>query len=696
MNRIWDKRIPWFEILLVLAVLAIQFRAAFSDANNFPNNWFNRDDAYYYFKVAQNIGSGLGSSFDGINPTNGYHPLWLLICIPIFRLARFDLILPLRVLLIVISLFNLLTGLLFYWMMGKAGARPAGMLAAVFWVFDGHIQTTFYEPGLESALALMFILLVLYLAQKHELEKEGESVHVSRIIWLGSAAALMVFSRLDLVFFAVLVGLWVVFRDNPMRYLMPMDILALTSSVFLAFVARLGFRSYYEFSTQALVLLAIVLAVHLPLYYFLGLYQRPSGWRPLPMLWRGLLAVAAGALLSTLAMLALTSLSILPGFPRMIFLIQAGLTFFFLALIRGAGYILRDANSSRPPYRPLEYLKAHWTSWLQTGGIYYGIVGGSLGVYMVWNKMAFGTSLPVSGQVKQWWGSFTTSIYGSSAKTLPSFLAVNPDNEFNAWQPLTNWLRLGDSLAGLPPLEWLSNLDSQARFLLYAAVTVLALFLVVYLAKGWVRRTLLLTGIIPLLAGSWIQIFSYNSTGYASPKDWYWLTEQVLLILSGGLLVQILYRLSGRLRPLTVLTWMVLALIGLSTAATYWVNTLQQMPYGAASPSTAYMSVLPFLEEHTPPGSVIGMTGGGNVGYFIQGRTIVNMDGLINSFDYFQALKSQEGATYLYQKGMRYVFANADILTALPYRDQYKGRLQLLADYGGKDLYRLLDAPASP
>ena len=85
------KRSHWFEILLIVVVLAIQLYAAFSEAHNFPNNWFIRDDAYYYFKVAENIGLGHGSTFDGINPTNGYHPLWMLVCIPIFALARFDL-----------------------------------------------------------------------------------------------------------------------------------------------------------------------------------------------------------------------------------------------------------------------------------------------------------------------------------------------------------------------------------------------------------------------------------------------------------------------------------------------------------------------------------------------------------------------------------------------------------------------------
>ena len=138
--------------------MVIQLYAAFSPGSNFPRNWFIRDDAYYYFKVAENIGLGHGSTFDGINPTNGYHPLWMLICIPIFALARFDLILPLRVLLIVMSLFSLATALLLYRLVSTALSPPVGMLVAVYWAFNFYIQDIFYDsdsnPGLHCFLWL--------------------------------------------------------------------------------------------------------------------------------------------------------------------------------------------------------------------------------------------------------------------------------------------------------------------------------------------------------------------------------------------------------------------------------------------------------------------------------------------------------------------------------------------------------------
>ena len=46
---------------------------------------FAQDDAYYYFRIAQNIAAvGEGSTWDGLHTTNGYHPLWLLALIPFY------------------------------------------------------------------------------------------------------------------------------------------------------------------------------------------------------------------------------------------------------------------------------------------------------------------------------------------------------------------------------------------------------------------------------------------------------------------------------------------------------------------------------------------------------------------------------------------------------------------------------------
>src|SRR5512132_2231533 len=156
------KRFPWFEIILIIVIASISFYGAFADGQNFSRRWFTRDDAYYYFKVAQNISEGHGSTFDGIHTTNGYHPLWMLICVPIFALARFDLILPLRLLLLVMSGLSVGTGILLYRLIGRVFIPAIGAMAALFWVFSLDILTRFYKQGLETGIAAFLIVLFVY------------------------------------------------------------------------------------------------------------------------------------------------------------------------------------------------------------------------------------------------------------------------------------------------------------------------------------------------------------------------------------------------------------------------------------------------------------------------------------------------------------------------------------------------------
>ena len=206
------KRFPWFEMILIIAVMSMSLYAALSDAQNLSWRWFTRDDAYYYFKVAQNISEGHGSTFDGINATNGYHPLWMLICVPIFALARFDLILPLRVLLLVMSGLSVATAILLYRLVGKVFVPAIGAIAALFWVFSFDVLAIVYQHGLETGIAAFFIVLLIYKLYGFDKSWRTQAVSKRQILTLGIIAALAMFSRLDLVFLAAMVGLWVVFR----------------------------------------------------------------------------------------------------------------------------------------------------------------------------------------------------------------------------------------------------------------------------------------------------------------------------------------------------------------------------------------------------------------------------------------------------------------------------------------------------
>ena len=270
-----EKKEKLFEIFLVVAIMAGAGYAAFSDAHNFPNRWFTRDDAYYYFKVAQNISEGLGSTFDGINLANGYHPLWMLVNIPIFALARFDLVLPLRILLLLMGAIHAVTGVLLYRLISRVLSQIVGVLIAVFWAFDLYINATVAQFGLETGITAFSIVLFLYLFEKFERKWRSEPLAKKEIVYFALVALVVMFSRLDTVFLVVLFGFYLVFRALPLRYFLLTDILGVFLIVFVSFVFRVGMKEYYAYGQTALQMGLLSLMVTLPLHYFLGLYQHP-------------------------------------------------------------------------------------------------------------------------------------------------------------------------------------------------------------------------------------------------------------------------------------------------------------------------------------------------------------------------------------------------------------------------------------
>jgi hypothetical protein len=84
------------------------------------------------------------------------------------------------------------------------------------------------------------------------------------------------------------------------------------------------------------------------------------------------------------------------------------------------------------------------------------------------------------------------------------------------------------------------------------------------------------------------------------------------------------------------------------------------------------------------------MTGGGMTAYFINGRTIVNLDGLINSPQYFAAMKNGTAAEFLAEMGLDYVFGNPYmLLESDPYRSIFSGNLTSLGQLPGSAHFTL-------
>lgn len=150
------------------------------------------DDASYYMTTARNLAAGRGLTFDGIHPTSGFHPLWLLMLVPLFLLhAPPETMIRLVVLLQTILLS--LAYLVFWRTRSKLfSPRIAALTGILFvcFVFPPCIN------GMESAL-LLLLVTVLY----------GYGLHLAqtqpnwrRVALLGIILGCVLLARLDMIF----------------------------------------------------------------------------------------------------------------------------------------------------------------------------------------------------------------------------------------------------------------------------------------------------------------------------------------------------------------------------------------------------------------------------------------------------------------------------------------------------------------
>jgi hypothetical protein len=493
------------------------------------------------------------------------------------------------------------------------------------------------------------------------------------------------FSRLDLVFVAGMVGLWVVFRGHLLRFFLPLDIVSIIILTTLAFMVRVGLTSYFESIDIALAMAVVALLVKIPCAYLFGLYQHYGITRAVEVLKRVTLFSVIGSAITGVLILLIQRLGLVEGsFSRIIIVIDLGLTFAFFAISRFMFWGLQVGRpvTSDPGETPLTYLRSHWNQWLRDGAVYYGILIGALGTYMVWSKIVFGTSSPVSGQIKQWWASLPGRAYGGPSRDILSFFGLSYLTEENAWNPIS---RIFGSWA--ENMYRIFKIEDSWRYVIVLTAIAILFYLILLTNRKRAKMALTQISLIPLLGGAWLQVLYYNGLKYAAHKEWYWVSQLVIIVLTISLVIGILHTLMHRIPYRSLLAWLVTAYVGISMGTSFWKMIQASMPYNHWPADAAYMDIVPLLEEHTEPGSVIGLTGGGNVGYFIQDRTIVNMDGLINSYAYFQALQTRTGGEYLQNIGLDYVLANPVILDQQPYKGQFNQYLvPLKVYYGGKQL----------
>ena len=674
------------QIGLFLLGISGSLYAALTPANSMVN-WYSTDDAYFYFKVAQNILAGHGSTFDQINLTNGFHPLWMLICLAVFGLGKIHLLLPLRVMILISGLLNGLTGVLLFRLTRKILHPFAAVVGAVIWMLLPSIYNSYVVQGLESALSACLIVLLLIVGGS--LYQPGGEQKPIKLLLLGLVGALTVLARLDNLFIVAMVGVFVVFRIHRIHRLLIYDLVGILISAIFAWIIRFGTAPVVLNNYSVYPLMVIAFLVLPVIFFFSGFYS--AGFKNNLYEFVGRLAVAgiAGTLTIYAAMRLLWMAGIHLMISRALILLVVGFSILFVALIRKFYRPSRTEKQLSPWQTFSKWIRENSLLYLKNG-IYFSIPILLLnGGYVLYNKLQFGTWTPVSGQIKVWWGTLENTVYQQN-NSLVDLFGLTPGRGSSPWSLLTT--QVGEATI------FLRNLFSQDSRLLPTRLFILFMFLIFLLMvwllsrrNGYLARKSFSLLIPPLITGCFLQIAYYGANNYGATRTWYWVAQSLVLVLLGMVILSRIFEIIREKTGHNTINLIVtFALIGL-TAFLHTRLLLHQFPYSVPTEKEAeYLVQIRELEKETEENSIIGMTGGGMTAYFINGRTIVNLDGLINSPQYFAAMKNGTAAEFLAEMGLDYVFGNPYmLLESDPYRSIFSGNLTSLGQLPGSAHFTL-------
>ncbi len=674
------KKKPYLIFLFFLLINLIPHLYVALSSSKGLLNWYITDDAFYYFKVAQNITIGRGISFDGIAPTNGFHPLWMLVCIPVFALARFDLYLPLRVLIIVQAILNAASGYFLYRLFADHYSKKAAWVVAFFWMFIPSIHAISSKLGLETGLSIFCIVFFIYQISKY-IEKETNNQNGPfDLLRVSLAAILVLFSRLDTIYLLVFVGLWLVFRKSQMRWISQFDFLLILFAALFSYYSRIQTtNNLFNFLPFFYLLIGLSLVIKPVFMFFARLYEMNGKVTLLRFILKAIISLTLASIIIAIIIFTLYDvLHIFRGYSRSVLILDWLLSIVFIVAYRLILFWKKHDLFGCEENN----IKAKLTDWLKSAALYFIPLFGTLLIYMIINKIYAGSSMPVSGEIKHWWGKLPNTVYGRPIKTLaamiPSIFSTDAANG-PFWLITRPLKQLAQWLCDLLNLSQAAGIGEFLGGFIWLVFCAAALAILTRRQRDFQMLSKRFA-LLPLVTGCIFHVILYKATGYMHTRFWYWLEEMILITLFLGILLAILLKELENLK----VRWITQVLIVIAVVGVYCnfdYSILRDYPIGKKVVDLYdYDADIHFLEQNTKPGDVIGMTGGGVTSYLMPDRVFINLDGLINSSTYFESLKDDKADQYLSAVGMKYVYGEAQVLLdSDPYRWVFTDHLKLLS-----------------
>ncbi len=198
---------------MVLLTFVISIVLYYSNPNQFIS-----DNSLFYPVVAENIWTTGVSTFNGYIETNGYQPLWMFFSVIAIAISSFFSWDPLIVIGVIYHIF-LAGAIVVVFKMAERWPFFSAPVVAVTFIFMFIANGVLHN--MESAMALFFVLSTLYYALKMEVPSKKQ------YFLLGLLLGLTVLSRLDLVFFALILTVYLLFRHKKEMGVHPRSVLFL-------------------------------------------------------------------------------------------------------------------------------------------------------------------------------------------------------------------------------------------------------------------------------------------------------------------------------------------------------------------------------------------------------------------------------------------------------------------------------------
>ena len=197
-------------IAVMIATLAFKIAISFLPVEFLLTKTID-EDAFYYFMLSQNIASGNGATFDRVNPTNGFQPLWTWMLVPLYWIFPAFSLQAVTLSLVVLMIFSVATSYFVFRIVEKYTNSSAGLVAGLFWLLNPFVFFIGLN-GMETAMAGWFFGLLIFVY----VNLRKGVFEMKDYFLIGITAALAIYSRFDavLLFIVILFDMMVAQTGN--------------------------------------------------------------------------------------------------------------------------------------------------------------------------------------------------------------------------------------------------------------------------------------------------------------------------------------------------------------------------------------------------------------------------------------------------------------------------------------------------